>query len=89
MRVRLLLCGGRGGSRGCEQSVLLSHVHVRMGEYVSTQTLVKCTCIVSIMTLSGVMHSKRLSHTVVCIVGSGCVWRVSHAMCMDREERLL
>ena len=41
------------------------------------------------MTLSGVMHSKRLSHTVVCIVGSGCVWRVSHAMCMDREERLL
>ena len=41
--------------------------------------------IVSIMTLSGVLHSKDLSHTVVCIVGSGCVWRVSHAMCMDRE----
>ena len=34
------------------------------------------------MTLSGVLHSKHLSHTVVCIVGSGCVWRVSHAMCM-------
>ena len=42
--------------------------------------------IVSIMTLSGVLHSKHLSHTVVCIVGSGCVWRVSHAMCMDRED---
>ena len=37
------------------------------------------------MTLSGVLHSKHLSHTVVCIVGSGCVWRMSHAMCMVRE----
>ena len=46
-----------------------------------------CNCIVSIMTLSGVLHSKHLSHTVVCIVGSGCVWRVLHAMCMDRERR--
>ena len=26
------------------------------------------------------------AHTVVCIVGSGCVWRVSHVMCMVRED---
>ena len=39
----------------------------------------------SIMTLSGVLHSEHLSHTVVCMVGSGCMWRALHATCMVRE----